>query len=488
VIAVAELGDALVFFGASGDLARKMIFPALYRLVRAGRLDVPVVGVAHSDWTVDRLRDRAQDSVTRFGDGQVDRVALDQLVDLLRYVDGDYDDDGTFEALRVELGGCRRPVHYLAIPPSLFGRVVYQLGAHDCAREGRVVVEKPFGRDLASAADLNTALRAVFPEGRVCRIDHFLGEEAIRNAAYIRMANDAVDALFRRDHVVRVQLTMAEDFGVEDRGSFYDSVGCLLDVVQNHLLQIVTLLAMDTPSPHAPDSLRAEQSRLLGSVRPLAVDDIVRGQYHGYRDTVGVRPDSDTETFVAVRLWIDSPRWAGVPFLIRAGKRLPVTVTEAVVELRDPLVDAFSQLGGPLGSTQWRFRFHPDEAVTLRVRTLDPGRDPPTTMRDLVLSQHDAVAQTPYERLLGAALEGSMTPFVRQDTVEASWRIVEPVLHDRPATLAYAPGSWGPEAADALAMPGGWHDPSYDDASLTGRTKTVVLPGSPDSTERPTNG
>jgi glucose-6-phosphate 1-dehydrogenase len=460
VAAVGERGDAVVFFGASGDLARKMIFPALYRLVRAGRLDVPVIGVAYSQWNVDRLRERAEESVVGFGGGQVDRVALDRLADLLRYVDGDYDDDGTFEALGAELGGSRRPVHYLAIPPSMFGRVVQQLGAHDCAREGRVVVEKPFGRDLATAADLNTALSAVFPESRVCRIDHFLGEEAIRDAAYIRMANSAVDALFHRDHVARVQLTMAEDFGVEDRGSFYDSVGCLLDVVQNHLLQIVTLLTMDTPSPHAPDSLRAEQSRLLGSVRPLAVDDIVRGQYHGYQDIAGVRPDSDTETFVAVRLWIDSPRWAGVPFVIRAGKRLPVTVTEAVVELRDPLVEAFAHLGGPPGSTQWRIRFHPDEAVTLRVRTLDPGSDPPTTMRDLVLSQHEAVAQTPYERLLGAALEGSMTPFVRQDTVESSWRIVEPVLEVRPAALPYAPGSWGPQAADALAMPGGWYDPS----------------------------
>ena len=400
------------------------------------------------------------ESVTGFDDEPVDRVALDRLVGLLRYVDGEYDDDSTFDALGAELGACRRPVHYLAIPPNLFGRVVHQLGAHDCAREGRVVVEKPFGRDLASAADLNTALSAVFPESRVCRIDHFLGEEAIRDAAYIRMANGAVDALFHRDHVTRVQLTLAEDFGVEDRGSFYDSVGCLLDVVQNHLLQIVTLLAMDTPSPHSPDSLRAEQSRLLGSVRPLAIDDIVRGQYHGFRDIAGVRPDSDTETFVAVRLWIDSPRWAGVPFLIRAGKRLPVTVTEAVVELRDPLVEAFPHLGGPSASTRWTIRFHPDEAVTLRLRTLDPGRDPPATMRDLVLSQHDPVAQTPYERLLGAAIEGSMTPFVRQDTVEASWRIVEPVLHRRPAALPYAPGSWGPEAADALAVPGGWHNPS----------------------------
>jgi glucose-6-phosphate 1-dehydrogenase len=453
--------DAFVFFGATGDLARKKIFPALYRLVKAGRLDVPVIGVALSGWDVEQLRKRVTDSVAAHGSVD-DGRALEALLSRVRYVDGDYNDPKTFEGLRTALGDARRPVHFLAIPPSLFATVVGRLGQSDCARDGRVVVEKPFGRDLASAQELNRILMTTFDADAIYRIDHFLGGETLLNVLYARMANSVLDTLFDRRHVARVQVTMAEDFGVEERGSFYDATGCLLDVVENHVFQIVSLLAMDPPAPQAHDAVRQAQVHVLQSIRPLAPADLVRGQYRGYRSIPGVRPDSDVETFVALRLFIDSNRWAGVPFVIRAGKQLPITATEAVVEFNDPPLNVFPQVPLPPGPTYLRFRFFPDATVALSLRTLTLARTPSTQLKELVLTRGEPDHQTPYERLLGAAIEGNPNFFVRQDTVEACWRIVAGVLTEHAPALPYEPGTWGPAQAAGIAEPGRWFDPRLE--------------------------
>jgi glucose-6-phosphate 1-dehydrogenase len=451
--------DAFVFFGATGDLARKMIFPALYRLVKTRRLDVPVIGVAFSGWDAAQLAKRATESVAAHG-GLDDREALAKLLSLVRYVDGDYKNAKTFDALRVALGDAKRPVHYLAIPPKLFATVVAGLGEHGCARDGRVVVEKPFGHDLASARELNRILRTVFPEDAIYRIDHFLGETAVLNILYLRLANSLLDTLFDRRHVTRVQITMAEDFGVEERGSFYDATGCLLDVVENHVFQIVSLLAMDAPALHAPDALRQAQAHLFQSIRPLAKADVVRGQYRGYREIHGVHPDSDVETFVALRLFVDSPRWAGVPFVIRAGKRLPVTATEAVVEFADPPLDAFPQVPVAPGPTYLRFRLSPDVATAVALRVLAQGPTPSARVEELLLTRTEPDSQTPYERLLGGAIESTSGLFVRQDTVEACWRIVAGVLTEHAPALPYESGTWGPSQAGAIVEPGRWLDPT----------------------------
>ena len=450
--------DAFVFFGATGDLARKMIFPALYRLVKTKRLDIPVIGVAFSGWDVAQLAKRVTESVEAHG-GIDDRSALERLLSLVRYVDGDYNDPRTFDALRTALAGARHPVHYLAIPPKLFATVVGRLGESGCARDGRVVVEKPFGHDLASARELNRILRTVFPEDAIYRIDHFLGELALLNILYLRMANGVLDTLFDRRHVTRVQITMAEDFGVEDRGSFYDATGCLLDVVENHVFQIVSLLAMDPPALHAPDAVRQAQTYLFQSVRPLVTTDLVRGQYRGYRSIAGVRPDSDVETFVALRLFVDSPRWAGVPFVIRAGKRLPVTATEAVVELADPPLNVFPGVSVTPGPTYLRFRVFPDEATALALRVLTPGGTPSARVEELLLAQGEPDPQTPYQRLLGGAIEGTSSLFVRQESVEACWQIVAGVLTEHTPSLPYEPGTWGPAQAATIVESGRWIDP-----------------------------
>jgi glucose-6-phosphate 1-dehydrogenase len=449
--------DAFVFFGATGDLARKMIFPALYRLVKAKRLDIPVIGVAFSGWDAAQLAKRATESVAAHG-GLDDREALAKLLSLVRYVDGDYNNAKTFDALRTALGDAKCPVHYLAIPPNLFATVIGRLGASGCARDGRVVVEKPFGHDLASARELNRILRTVFPDDAIYRIDHFLGETAVLNILYLRLAN-SLDTLFDRRHVTRIQITMAEDFGVEERGSFYDGTGCLLDVVENHVFQIVSLLAMDAPALHAPDALRQAQAHLFQSIRPLTPADVVRGQYRGYRALDGVRPDSDVETFVALRLFVDSPRWAGVPFVIRAGKRLPVTATEAVVEFADPPLNVFPHVSVAPGPTYLRFRLSPDVATAVALRVLAQGKTPSAKVEELLLTRREPDSQTPYERLLGGAIEGTSGLFVRQDAVEACWRIVAGVLTEHAPALPYEPGTWGPSQAGAIVEPGRWLDP-----------------------------
>jgi len=444
--------DALVFFGATGDLAFKQIFPALQSMIRHGRLDVPIIGVAKSDGDVEALRRRAYDSLAEHGG--VDDAAFAKLSRLLRYIDGDYSDPATFDALRRELGDAARPLHYLAIPPSLFGTVVAELGRSRCADGARVVIEKPFGHDLASAQALNRTLRLVFPERSIFRIDHYLGKEAVENLLYFRFANSFLEPIWNREHVARVQITMAESFGVAGRGRFYDETGAIRDVVQNHMLQVLTLLAMDPPSARDPEALRDEKARLLKSISPLAPDDVVRGQFRGYRDEDGVAPDSTVETFAAVRLHIDHARWAGVPFLIRAGKRLPTTATEVLVELRRPARIVFDE-PDPGDPNALRFTLSPDVALALRARAKVPGELMVGEDVELVARDHHLDEMPPYERLLGDAMRGDPALFTREDTVEAAWKIVEPILGDTTPLHPYEPGTWGPpEAERLLTAPG----------------------------------
>jgi glucose-6-phosphate 1-dehydrogenase len=444
---VSSRSDALVFFGATGDLAFKQIFPALQSMVRHGHLDTPIIGVANSGGDVEGLRRRARDSLAQHGG--VDDVAFARLCSLLRYVDGDYSDPATFDALRRELGRSARPLHYLAIPPSLFGTVVLELGRSGCADGAGVVVEKPFGHDLASAQALNRTLGRVFPERSIFRIDHYLGKEPVENLLYFRFANSFLEPIWNREHVARVQITMAESFGVAGRGRFYDETGAIRDVVQNHMLQVLTLLAMDPPSERGPEALRDEKARLMQAIAPLAPADVVRGQFRGYRDENGVAPDSTVETFAALRLHIDSPRWAGVPFLVRAGKRLPTTATEVLVELRRPRRIVFDE-PDPGDPNALRFTLSPDVALALRARAKVPGERMLGEDVELVAREHHPDEMPPYERLLGDAMRGDPALFTREDTVEAAWEVVEPVLGDATPLHPYEPGSWGPPEADRL--------------------------------------
>lgn len=452
--------DALVIFGFTGDLAGKKIFPALYAMVKAGALTVPVIGVASSKWTTDQLHRRVRDSVEREG-GIDDPAAFDRLTSLLRYVCGDYKDPATFTALKAALGRAERPAHYLAIPPALFSTVIRSLGAAGLGGNSRVIVEKPFGRDLASARELDAIAHSVFPESSIFRIDHYLGKEAIMNILYFRFANSFLEPIWNRDRVASVQVTLAESFGVGQRGGFYESAGCLRDVIENHLFQIVALLAMEPPAYQSFAAVHSAKSSVFHAMQPLAPDDVVRGQYAGYREEKDVAADSDVETFCALRLFIDSWRWAGVPWYLRAGKRLPNTAVEVLVQLRPPPQKLFDDARPMEGRANYvRFRLQPASAIALAARVKRPGKEFVGDQRELYLCEDAENGEATYQRLLGDAMAGDGALFTSQDAVEAAWAVVDPVLANHHAALPYPPGTWGPGAADALiAGDGGWHNP-----------------------------
>jgi glucose-6-phosphate 1-dehydrogenase len=450
--------DAFVFFGATGDLAYKQIFPALQAMIRRGHLDMPIIGVAKSDWNLDQLKARARDSLEKHGG--VDHESFAQLSTRLQYIDSDYRDATTYERLRKALGDAVRPLHYLAIPPSMFATVAEGLAQSGCAKDARVILEKPFGRDLASAQALNRTLQQFFPESSIFRIDHYLGKEPVENLLYFRFANSFLEPIWNRNYVASVEITMAESFGVQGRGRFYEETGAIRDVVQNHMLQVVALLAMDAPTGSDPEAMRGEKIRIFRAMRPLAPEDVVRGQFHGYREEEGVASDSQVETFAALRLHIDTWRWAGVPFYIRAGKRLPVTVTEVLAELKRPPQEIFDE-SKPHRSNYFRFRLGPKVLISLGARAKMAGESWIGEDVELIARHHSGDEMTPYERLLGDAMRGDAGLFAREDSVESAWRVVGPALGNATPVHEYEPHTWGPpEANQIIAGDGGWHNPT----------------------------
>ena len=454
--------DALVFFGATGDLAYKKIFPSLQGMVKRGHLNVPVIGLAKSGWNLEQFRARAQDSLEKHGG--VDSAAFEKLCGLLRYVDGDYQDPATFEVLRKELGGAERPAHYLAIPPLLFEAVVEQLAKSGCSKNGRVIIEKPFGHHLESARELNQILLSSFAEENIFRIDHYLGKRPVNNLMVFRFANTFVESFWNRNYIESVQITMAEDFGVQGRGGFYDKTGAIRDVIQNHLFQILSNLAMEPPARLDSESIRDEKVKVLKAIPTLTEKDLVRGQFRGYRNENGVAKDSQMETFAAVKLEINSWRWKGVPFYIRAGKNLPVTCTEIVGRFRKPptLIPA-----NRLKENHLRLRINPDVTIAMGMMVMTSGEEIAAEETEMVASRRPhAGAIDAYERVLGGAMEGDTTMFAREDYVEEAWRIVDQVLQAGTPIYEYEPKTWGPSEAERLIPEGGWSNPSFEEETV----------------------
>ncbi|HEY3965818.1 MAG TPA: glucose-6-phosphate dehydrogenase [Planctomycetaceae bacterium] len=454
--------DALVFFGATGDLAYKMIFPTLQAMVRHGHLNMPVIGVANSQWSLDQLQARARESVEKHGG--LDEAAFKKLCGLLRYIPGDYQDQATFARLRESLGAAQRPLHYLAIPPILFAAVAEGLAKSGCAKDARVVVEKPFGRDLASAQSLNRTLLQYFPEDAIFRIDHYLGKEPVQNLIYFRFANPWIEAGWSKSHIENVQITMAENFGVAGRGKFYEEAGAIRDVVQNHMLQLIACLAMERPAGTGHQAVRDERGRVLENVRTLSPSDVVRGQFRGYRQEPNVAADSQVETFAAIRFWIDNDRWAGVPFFVRVGKCLPVTATEVLVRFKSPVEPEFDEPRLP-AENYYRFRVSPEVVLALGTNVKKPGERIEGKSIELIAHYQPPDEMGPYERLLGDAINGDAMLFAREDSVEAAWRVVDPVLENATPLFEYDPHTWGPREVDqSFAPAGGWHCPEPDGA------------------------